>query len=201
MALSKDTIKKLNHVLAYIKKEPRRLDMKSWGYQVSTKDTLHQNALRGHIEWAKQSKDPLPPCGTVGCFAGNTLWLLAPKEELANYTDKELINGQLEKILRLPGVTEERAVALLGLTQEQGEFLFYPFTPADYQSFQNYWPPYYRQLYAAAAEQKTPATRAKARVAALELLVKDFIACDGDIEAVKQLARKKAKKARAKNAQ
>ena len=177
MSLSKETIDKLRRVLQRVKEEPTRLDMADWGYSTDSKSKAAQTWLRGEIVWA-HDEDPPPPCGTVGCFAGNAIFELVPRKQLvADYGENRLDweKNEFYQVIRLPFNSDDVAADLLGLDTEQADLLFYP----------DEWPRKYRKAYDWAANKPTPEERAQTRYQALADLVEAFIAADGDIETVK----------------
>lgn len=96
MYTSQETAKKMRAVVAYIKEEPRRLNMYVWACQISTHDELD------------------PPCGTVGCFAGWTIMSTVGKEELGHLLGTDSVADAAADIL---GIDDHDAYILFYSTR------------------------------------------------------------------------------------
>jgi len=158
--VSATTERLLMKVLAYIEKEPTRLNMNQWG-NIIPKDTKE-------IEGVDCQMQPAPPCNTAACLAGTCL--LTSKAgidflEQENYfKDKKPLVKRCTVVF--PHDTPDIAKKILRITEDQANNLFYfkGWAKGD----QVGWPEKYARMYRAA---KTP----KERFLATKLRVLHFI--------------------------
>jgi hypothetical protein len=96
------------------RKHPARFDMGTW---YSAGDS-------GHEQMTITGDEPVPPCGTVGCYAGFVTFRTAPQGTVIEggylYRDLEACRNGDDW-----GHAEEYARARLGLTRQQSAVLFY----------------------------------------------------------------------------
>lgn len=135
------TAKILRQVAAHILEEPKRLNMSDWG---------HTYAKAG---------GRIPPCRTVGCIAGWSIFLNQPEEWKAMLaTDSDLCDSA-NGLLANPAVTARK---ILGITESQERRLFYA----------DAWPDKYWDAFTLAKSKKVEAQIASDRI-------KHFIATKG----------------------
>ncbi len=106
-------VEHINKVLAHIRENPKRLHMPLWGIKSIEGQSLDSFPFRF-------SKDYLPECNTLACFAGWSKILATPKEEVDSIFDGY---GHLV----IDGIIAEESDRL-GLTQEEGSYLFFKTT-------------------------------------------------------------------------
>lgn len=177
--LSKKTINLLRKIERHILAEPRRLNMKRWGtvYDLSKFAKL-KKLIQGNATYIPGVQEDvaknMPPCGTVGCIAGWTVFLSKPKivdklaEKAASCTvDTTTLDG--EAYVRVGqeqlGEAIYQAQDILGLEKEQARRLFYFSNMHGYY----HWPLKFEDAYLNA---KTPRARAKVTVERIEHFIK-----------------------------
>jgi hypothetical protein len=121
--ISAKTQTKMAKVFKELDREPKKFDMWTWGIAVN-KDTLLQLLASDELVYSdiedeiKRLAKINPPCGTVDCLAGQTLVTLGgfkPNLKIGK-------RGYYE----FPDNTPEKALKLLGLSEDQAALLFYP---------------------------------------------------------------------------
>ena len=114
--LNPETVKKLRALQKYIREVPERFNLKLWGQVANPED---YDALESYYQ-----EEPIslqrPPCGAVGCIAGNyciMTGLIQPKKILNDLKESEVYEMGYD--------TSNKAKKSLGLTKEQAENLFF----------------------------------------------------------------------------
>jgi len=133
-AVSKKTEKILMRMLDYIEKEPKRLDMNTWGEIYSKGAEVDEN------------EQELPPCKTVACLAGTCLLVTRAGLDFLreSYVTKEHANSYHEGNIDFPSHTPDKAEEILGITDAQAKNLFYF---ADWRSDGYGWPMKFVEQY------------------------------------------------------
>ena len=101
MRVPKLNVRLLRRILRHIKADPRRYNQGTWGVE-------------------KPAEHGGPPCGTQACIAGWAVLLSVPRRNWLRWisrSDEEMKNGEKSCI-------RARAKKLLGLTEEEAQYLF-----------------------------------------------------------------------------
>lgn len=153
--------KNLRLLQQYILDEPRRFDMADWlqsGYEPGAKReiTFYEDPAAAVRDAAYKAVEN-PPCGTIGCLAGNALLAIpAGRKRLkaANAFELDKKTGIIN--INYDNVNAEGdAIEVLGITEAQAENLFYLGTWAGNS---HGWGKKYSHAYEKAS---TPLARAK----------------------------------------
>lgn len=109
----------LQKVRAHILEEPRRFNLEHWGGVIDPKE--YEHIEEPWPEAVEELEDVIayqrPPCGAVGCIAGNTLILAG------EVVPSEHFNGL--EVYVMPDNTLELAAKALGIDEEAARRLFY----------------------------------------------------------------------------
>lgn len=182
--LSKKTINLLRKIERHILAEPRRLNMKRWGtvYDLSKFAKL-KKLIQGNATYIPGVQEDvaknMPPCGTVGCIAGWTVFLSKPKivdvlaAKAADSTvDTTTQDGEAYVRVgqeQLSGDAIYSAQDILGLEPDQAKRLFYFSNMVSNMHGYYHWPLKFEDAYRNA---KTPRARAKVTVERIEHFIK-----------------------------
>ena|ERR1700674_152666 len=128
MKPSKETVKKLRKLQAFIRKEPRRFDMSCWGAAIKgsiekldpNKAAIDQNGLENYGVSLHIIADNNPPCGTVACLAGSVLMMAGLIKPKFIKTKKDEV-----AVFDFGSKTPSRASDYLGITPDDENKLFY----------------------------------------------------------------------------
>lgn len=146
MALTEHSIKMLCQLQRYILAEPKRFNLSLWGISC---DPKAYKKLHATDEDAKVLKKQRPPCGSVGCLAGNVLVMTGKIVPSRHFDGKEIYD--------FPETSPDLAQQRLGLDDEQARRLFY----LTRWGFHLGWP----DKFARRLDQCSPGTKAYAKVA------------------------------------
>lgn len=108
--LSELSIERLNELKKFIGRVPEKLNMDDWG-SVCDPNFYEEADMQSAVV------DQRPPCGTVGCLAGNTVIMAGIVKPRA------LFDGGT--VYELEGETPRDARDYLEITEEQADRLFY----------------------------------------------------------------------------
>ena len=170
MNLKQDTIDKLRQIMAYIKEEPRRLDMLTWGTRFDPSSKEKAKLVLGWALSQTESADDeeLPPCGTAACLAGTAMILFAP-DKIQHIKDDDFA---ADKIFRFGSNTEYLAADVLGLDYYTAHMLF----------MSSNWPDELHSAYRYNGRQNRDVNaRIQARYEVTNRAVEAFIAGDGNM--------------------
>jgi len=167
-------IELLNKIVSYAEAEPRRFDMETWYTDVSSvlRGDRDFDDSKDDNQFVADSEADLPPCGTMGCMAGLAC-ILSGKAEV--YSTERIGNMVVNHYEVPTGGWFDAAKAVLGISGEQAERLFYPSAVfvEKLRSQPQHWPEPFSTEYEA---HKHDAAK---RVEILKARVEHFIATDG----------------------
>lgn len=124
-AITKRQEEVLLRVLDYIKQEPKRFNMHSWG-EIFPKFIKDWNG--NHIPnpdktyKAGRKRLPIPPCNTAACLAGTVLLVTKKGKRVIA---KEKKGCEITETISFSRNTPEIAKEILGFTEQQSNSLFY----------------------------------------------------------------------------
>lgn len=129
MIPSAETVEKLRKLQKYILEEPKRFNLNFWGAHVDKthieEDVDDLDAKLGYDlagEDIKLIKQNYPPCGTVACLAGNVCVMEGTVQPDYIF---ETESGEKIDVYTFSMDTPELACKSLGITESEGEKLFY----------------------------------------------------------------------------
>ena len=107
-------VRLLRKVQKYILEEPKRFDLEFWGASIDPKEFANLDQYASAVEHCLA--ELRPPCGAIGCIAGNTLIVagaIKPKE----------LHGK--NLFEFGPDTLEKAAKLLKIDNDSAKRLFY----------------------------------------------------------------------------
>jgi len=150
-----------DELIQYLEEEPRRLDMKEGVRCLST--TVRDDVNSVHVlREFERPEEEIPPCGTVACIAGAAAILSG---KLPFFMDGDRMVYDVGWSL-----VEPLALDRLGITQEQGDRLFY--IRQLHIGMWRYWPDEFAEAYLAAKNSEERVKIAVERI-------RHFVATDG----------------------
>jgi hypothetical protein len=161
--LSKKTVDLLRKLEAYILEEPKRFNLTLWGEIVDPKifkDKEQLRELENSSYYEATVVEQKPPCGAVGCIAGNLCILsgiIKPKQIIKNF-DSDI------EVYEFSRNTPKQAAEALGLSYlEAAKLFFLKYWEAEYNDETGEyigWP----DEFAKRLEAIKPGTKAYAKV-------------------------------------
>ena len=147
--LKAKTVQRLRKLQKYILDEPKRFNLETWGEVCNPKTYAALEAEYVGADVVNQK----PPCGTVGCIAGN---LCVLSGDIKPNVIIDRLGSELETYI-FPRNTDEMAAKYLGLDIDEAEKLFY----LEEWNYGTGWP----EEFAARLEKHKPGTLEYAKVA------------------------------------